>query len=84
MPKYWFRQKSFGYGATPTTWQGWILTIAGCLAIFAVVLMGPAIRDNSLRVAWMVLGSAVVLVPVCLIAHAKTEGGWRWRNGNDS
>ena len=81
MPRYWFRQKSFGYGATPNTWQGWLLTVAGCAGIFGVVLLGPAIRDNGLRVAWMVLGSAVVLVPTCWIAHAKTQGGWRWRNG---
>jgi hypothetical protein len=82
MPKYWFRQKSFGYGATPNTWQGWLLTIAGCAGIFGVVLLGPAIRDNGLRVVWMVLGSAVVLVPTCWIAYVKTEGGWRWRSGD--
>jgi len=25
----------------------------------------------------------LVLVPTVLISHAKTEGGWRWRSGND-
>jgi hypothetical protein len=83
MTKYWFRQKSFGYGATPTTWQGWILTILSCAALFGVVLLGPAIRDNGWRAAWIVLGCAVVLAPTCALAHAKTEGGWRWRNRND-
>ena len=83
MPKYWFRQKRFGYGATPSSWQGWTLTIIGCLALFGVVLFGPAIRDNTLRVLWMVLGSAAVVVPSTIIAWRKTEGGWRWRNGDD-
>ena len=83
MPRYWFRQKTFGYGATPNTWQGWTLTIVSCLAIFGVVLAGPAIRDNTLRVLWIVLGSAIVLLPTCIIAYVKTEGGWRWRNGRD-
>jgi hypothetical protein len=83
MPKYWFRQKSFGYGATPNTWQGWVLTIVSCAALFGVVLFGPAIRDNGLRVIWMVLGSAAVLVPTCVLAYVKTEGGWRWRSGRD-
>ena len=83
MPKYWFRQKTFGYGATPNTWQGWLLTFVGCAAIFGIVLAGPAIRDNGLRFLWIVLGNAVVLIPVCWIAHTKTEGGWRWRNGKD-
>jgi hypothetical protein len=83
MPKYWFRQKKFGYGATPSTWQGWVLAIVSCLALFGVVLLGPAIRDNSLRALWMVLGSAAVVVPSTVIAYFKTEGGWRWRNGRD-
>jgi hypothetical protein len=83
MPKYWFQQKTFGYGATPSTWQGWALTIVSCLALFGVVMSGPAIRDNGLRAIWMVLASAIVLLPTCIIAYVKTEGGWRWRNGGD-
>ena len=84
MPRYWFRQKAFGYGATPNTWQGWALTITGCVALFGVVLLGPVIRDNSLRALWMVLGCAIVLVPTTTIAYIKTEGGWRWRPASSS
>jgi hypothetical protein len=83
MPKYWFRQKTFGYGATPTTWQGWVLTFVSLAALFGVVMFGPAIRDNVLRVLWMVLGIPLVLVPTVMVIHAKTEGGWRWRNGRN-
>jgi O-antigen/teichoic acid export membrane protein len=81
MAKYWFRRKTFGYGATPNTWQGWVLTIVSCAAAFGVILFGPAIRDNGLRAVWMVLGCAAVLVPTVSVMRAKTEGGWRWRNG---
>jgi hypothetical protein len=83
MPRYWFRQKTFGYGATPSTWQGWALTVVGLVLLFGVVMFGPAIRDNVLRALWMVMGLAAVLVPFCAIAYSKTEGGWRWRNGRD-
>jgi hypothetical protein len=83
MPRYWFRQKSFGYGATPITWQGWTLTVVSCMALFGVVLFGPTIRDNGLRALWVVLGMAAVLIPSCVLAYLKTEGGWRWRNGRD-
>ena len=51
--------------------------------LFGVVLAGPAIRDNGLRAVWMVGGLALVLILTVAIAHAKTEGGWRWRNGKD-
>jgi hypothetical protein len=80
MPRYWFRRKTFGYGATPHSWQGWALSIVSALLLFGVVLAGPAIRDNVLRALWMVLGTALILVPTGAIVHAKTEGGWRWRN----
>lgn len=83
MPRYWFRQKKFGYGATPSTWQGWTLSVISLALLFGVVLAGPAIRDNSLRAAWMILGATVIVVPFCFIAWKKTEGGWRWRNGQD-
>ena len=83
MARYWFRQKKFGYGATPNSWQGWALTIVSALAVFGVILSGPAIRDNLLRGAWIGLGLAVIVSFTVAIAHKKTEGGWRWRNGKD-
>ena len=57
MPRYWFRQRKFGYGAAPNTWQGWIFMRFSCLAVFAVILSAPAIRDNLLRAAWVRAGT---------------------------
>ena len=83
MPQYWFRQKKFGYGATPNTWQGWTLTNVSSLAVFGVILSAPMIRDNLLRVAWIVLGLSVNIIVTVAVSRRKTEGGWRWRNGRD-
>jgi hypothetical protein len=82
MTRYWFKQKHFGYGATPSTWEGWTLTVLALLLAAGVVLVGPGIRDNLLRSLFVVLGLALVLVPSTYIAWRKTEGGWRWRSGN--
>jgi hypothetical protein len=84
MARYWFRQKTFGYGATPNSWQGWALTIASCIAVFGVILAAPTIRDNVLRAAWVALGLSLTVIVTVTITHRKTEGGWRWRNGKDS
>ena len=84
MPRYWFRQKKFGYGATPNTWQGWVLTIVSSLAVFGVILAAPAIRDNLLRMAWVVLGLSVNVIITVTISYKKTEGGWRWRPASSS
>jgi hypothetical protein len=79
MPRYWFRQKRLGYGATPNTWQGWVFTIASALAVAALAFGADFVRDNTMRFLMIAAGMPLVLIPVVLIAHAKTEGGWRWR-----
>jgi accessory gene regulator protein AgrB len=79
MAKYWFRQKTFGYGATPSTWQGWTLTVVSIVLLALIAFVATFIRDNNLRALWIVGASALVLIPSVWISHAKTEGGWRWR-----
>ena len=49
MPRYWFRQKKFGYGATPNSWQGWLLTIASAVASIAVIIAADFQRDDATR-----------------------------------
>ena len=83
MARYWFKQKKFGYGATPSTWQGWVVTIVSALAVFGVILSGPVIRDNVLRAVWIGAGLLVTVIVTVSITYRKTEGGWRWRNGRD-
>jgi hypothetical protein len=83
MPKYWFRQKSFGYGATPNTWQGWTMTLAGVALIFAVVIEAQQIPDPHTSKLVALSGVAIIAVAMSAIAYIKTEGGWRWRSGKD-
>jgi hypothetical protein len=81
MARYWFKQKKFGYGATPSTWQGWVVTVVSALAVFGVILSGPMIRDNALRAVWIGAGLLITVIVTVSITYRKTEGGWRWRNG---
>src|SRR3546814_18723223 len=42
---YWFAPKLFGYGATPVTWQGWLLSFVLMLLLIAsirFILRDPA------------------------------------------
>jgi hypothetical protein len=32
----WFRKRTVGFGWTPATWQGWLVTILGAAAFAAV------------------------------------------------
>jgi hypothetical protein len=83
MPRYWFRQKKYGYGATPNSWQGWLLTLVSSGLVIGLVVAADFMRGNEMRFWLIALGLPLVAVPAVLITHAKTEGGWRWvRSGS--
>ena len=71
---YWFVPKMFGLGATPVTWQGWLLTLG---------LVGGLIADVRLmpnHTAKIVVGLVLLLIFLPIMI-ARTDGGWRWRWG---
>jgi hypothetical protein len=37
--RYWFRPKSFGYGATPVKWEVWFLTLGSIVITGAAILV---------------------------------------------
>jgi len=81
MRRYWFRQKTFGYGATPNSWQGWLFVIASAVAVTALIIAADFQRDNATRFLLIAIGLPLIVIPTVLIARAKTEGGWQWRWG---
>jgi hypothetical protein len=74
-PGYWFRPRRLGWGASPATWQGWLLTLA--FVLVAVLLARIAEQRGPV---WLAL-----LVPLLIgfvgLAWTKTDGEWRWRWG---
>ncbi len=81
MKRWWFKPKRYGYGAAPSSWEGLIATALCALAIIAdfaaVELWLPGRRLAAVAIA------AVILVGFCWLAWSRTEGGWRWRWGDD-
>ena len=82
MSRYWFRQKRYGWGATPTTWEGWLSSLVFLVVVLAInagiILLVPTRRDAAAVLVGTVI---VVIILFCVLAAAKTEGGWRWRWG---
>ncbi len=80
MNEYWFKPKTYGYGATPVTWEGWAVTVAAVLVIFAAALLIPNYggRSPSAWIAFFAI-EAVVLAALWIISRRKTDGEWRWR-----
>ncbi len=79
---YWFRPKRYGYGATPNTWQGWLLLVAfvvltaGIMAALEFGIGGPAAHQIAIA-AVMILAALFTW-----IVWKKTDGPWRWRWGS--
>jgi hypothetical protein len=34
----WFRKKNVGYGFSPQTWQGWLVTLVPVIVIVAIII----------------------------------------------
>lgn len=72
----WFRAKRFGYGAgLPFKWQGWVL-----LASHMALIIGLAVLLADRPLMGVPLTLVLALAPMPIYA-ARTEGGWKWRNG---
>jgi hypothetical protein len=70
----WFAVKSFGYGVSrPITWQGWAII----LAYVALVVLTAIFLVPLASIAIMALATPLLL----WIAYVRSDGEWRWRNG---
>jgi hypothetical protein len=82
MTTYWFRPKQYGYGATPTTWQGWAMTIVATLVVIAATAWLTTLTAIDPRFWVAVLIDAVVIAALLEVSRRKTDGEWRWRWGD--
>lgn len=76
---YWFKRKLYGWGWTPVTWQGWLLT---ALYVGAVAALSLTIDRSSppREVAFtFLIPTAVLTATFIRIAYFKGEKpGWQW------
>ena len=87
MADYWFKPKTYGYGATPANWKGWVAVLGYVAVIVALVLSVaalPADLPEGPR-AWQAATAAILIAALTLgfirLCQAKTDGQWAWRWG---
>lgn len=84
MTDYWFKPKQRGIGAgVPISWKGWALFGVYVGAILAIPTTLQLLMGHEGTVPLRLACVAAISVPFLLIAWKKTEGGWRWRRGED-
>ncbi len=60
--RYWFRPKRFGYGATPSSVEGWLVSVGYALVVLVLSLALAATGARESVVAWI----AYLLLVLCL------------------
>jgi hypothetical protein len=79
--RFWFKPKTYGYGVTPITWEGWAVVAVYVLAIFAsTLLLANPERSIWTWLAWFAV-VGVVTAAMMAISLSKTDGTWQWRWG---
>jgi ABC-type multidrug transport system permease subunit len=86
--KAWFAPKTAGYGAYPSSWEGWACIaafVAGLVVLALLLLTGYPRGGVPVKniIIYLVLVAAMV-VGLVLLARAKSSGPWRWRSGAEN
>jgi uncharacterized membrane protein AbrB (regulator of aidB expression) len=79
--EFWFRPKTFGYGATPTTWEGWAVVAGYGLVILGCVVAMYLRKDSLATIVSSIAMMAVATVMMVVVSVQKTDGAWRWSWG---
>lgn len=80
--KLWFRAKTYGYGWTPCSWQGWLVIaafVALTVATFRIVdSYAHSGSDTLLMFVPLFLVYLFTLILICFMTGEKPR--WRWGN----
>lgn len=80
---YWFKKKLYGYGWTPATWQGWLITFVyvGLILLFSLTID----KFSPPREVVFTFILPIVLLTISFIRVAYKMGekpSWQWGKKN--
>lgn len=80
MKKYWFKNKTYGWGWTPASWEGWLVLaiyVAGNAGAFIAFDQSPhELNDVLMSFSPYLLVSTAALIYICYRFGEKPV--WRW------
>jgi hypothetical protein len=85
-PKLWFKARSFGWGWTPCSIEGWLVTIAGLAVLVggdlaAVAWINVALDHAGIGFAAVIGWNALIVALLIWICWKTGERpSWRWRS----
>jgi hypothetical protein len=77
--RLWFKAKRFGWGWTPVSWQGWVLTLIYVLGIVNFAMQADTAPTGSAFFTSFAPKFILLSVPFIAICWMKGERPhWRW------
>lgn len=76
MNRYWFTRKMIGIGATPATWEGWLVSLVYC-ALVIVLANTMVVRGShsGLMIGGFVVAMLVLTGAFIALIAVKIKGG---------
>lgn len=80
MKKLWFKNKRYGWGWTPATWEGWLVLVvyfAGIIYLFQITDVGShSGSDTLIGLSVPALALTGLMILICYLTGEKP--GWHW------
>jgi hypothetical protein len=82
--RIWFQRKTFGWGWTPSTWQGWVVTL---VYVLTVIFIFHDIDENAhsasdTLIHFVVPFLAITLIFLWIVYKTGEKPEWRWGGKN--
>lgn len=83
MKKYWFVRKTYGWGWTPATWQGWAIIGVYFGGVASIILKADQANESTKYVTNNITIPIAVLTVALLIITYLTGEKPKWQWGKD-
>ena len=81
--KYWFAQKRYGYGLTPCSWEGWLITLGLVVWLVLVALFTLQRYQTKLSLVIFIIIVALSSAFFLWATRSRTKGKLKWRWGEE-
>ncbi len=79
--KFWFASKTYGWGWTPSSWQGWIILLMFIFYEVAIAsLIGKSFDSRAGITTFLFLTTIGVSVLISICYRFGEVPTWRWGN----
>ncbi len=77
---YWFKRKLYGWGWTPATWQGWLITLVfiGAIVYDTVSFETLTNPTNDAIISFLLEIVALIAVFIAICWKKGEEPRWQW------